>query len=255
MGTWNTCLLDEKPELKAELNTHHLSIGKYVRANDIVEFTESPDVQLRYELEKGIGLSTAQLWMHRLDYRCTKDPRGQFVDGHERKDVVDYRTTIFLPTIERLHPRLRLWSKEGEELPVPDYIPRPMERRVVLWYHDESTFYAHDRRLMRWVKKGPTPVPHAKGEGASLMVADFVSADYGWLSSPDGNESARVLFKAGKNREGCFTSEEILAQATTAMDILQRHFPHDNHILVYDNAPTHLKRAADALSARHMSLK
>ena len=38
--------------------------------------------------------------------------------------------------------------------------------------------------------KSETAVPQAKGEGASLMVADFVSADYGWLWSPDGKEMA-----------------------------------------------------------------
>ena len=31
------------------------------------------------------------------------------------------------------------------------------------------------------------------------MVSDFISADYGWLRSPDGLEEARRLFKAGKN--------------------------------------------------------
>ena len=39
------------------------------------------------------------------------------------------------------------------------------------------------------------------------------------------------------------------------MDILRRHYPHNEHILIYDNATTHQKRAPDALSARHMSLK
>jgi hypothetical protein len=37
-----------------------------------------------------------------------------------------------------------------------------------------------------------------KGEGASEMVADMISADYGWLHSPDGSESTLVLFKASK---------------------------------------------------------
>jgi hypothetical protein len=76
---------------------------------------------------------------------------------------------------------------------------------------------------------------------SSQMVADFVSADYGWLSSPNGKEHARVLFKAGKNREGYFTNEDILAQAEKAMDILQKHYPNEDHILVFDNAKTHLK--------------
>jgi len=43
-----------------------------------------------------------------------------------------------------------------------------------------------------------------------------------------------------------------LKQASTAMDILEKHYPHDNHVLVFDNATTHLKRADDTLSARHM---
>src|SRR6266487_1108564 len=84
------------------------------------------------------------------------------------------------------------------------------------------------------------------------MVADFVSADYGWLHSPDGNDTARVLFKAGKSRDGYFTNEEIIKQAHSAMDILSRHYPDEDHVFIFDNATTHLKRADDALSARKM---
>jgi hypothetical protein len=84
------------------------------------------------------------------------------------------------------------------------------------------------------------------------MVADLVSADYGWLRSPDGKEAARVLFKAGKNREGYFTNEDILKQVETAMDILEKHYPDDDHVLIFDNASTHQKRPDGALSARRM---
>jgi hypothetical protein len=61
-----------------------------------------------------------------------------------------------------------------------------------------------------------------------------------------------VLFRAGKARDGYFTNEEILAQAAKAMDILEKDYPHDDHVLLFDNATTHLKRADDALSARKM---
>ena len=80
-----------------------------------------------------------------------------------------------------------------------------------------------------------------------LMIADFVSADYGWLRF-DG-EAARVLFKAGKNRDGYFTNSEILDHVTTAMNILDKHAPLEKHVFMFDNATTHLKRADDALSA------
>jgi hypothetical protein len=51
---------------------------------------------------------------------------------------------------------------------------------------------------MQWVLENKTAVPWAKDERVSLMVADFVSADYGWLHSPNGEEDACVLLKIGK---------------------------------------------------------
>lgn len=87
---------------------------------------------------------------------------------------------------------------------------------------DECTFYANDRRHSGWKHLDAGSDPHLKGEGTSLMVSDFVSADRGWCRSPDGKESTRVLFRAGKAQDGWFTSDDILKQATTTMDILKR---------------------------------
>ena len=67
----------------------------------------------------------------------------------------------------------------------------PLNRRMaVIWWHNESTFYANDRRKVYWVHKDETAVPQPKGEGASLMVADFMLADYGWLRSVNGEDTA-----------------------------------------------------------------
>lgn len=84
------------------------------------------------------------------------------------------------------------------------------------------------------------------------MVIDIISSDYGWLHSPDGTESAQVLFKARKAREGYFTCKDIIKQASKAMDILEQRYPDEDHVIAFDNASTHLKHANDALSARHM---
>ena len=84
------------------------------------------------------------------------------------------------------------------------------------------------------------------------MVADLVSADYGWLWSPDGAEETQVLFKAGKNHEGYFTLEDILKQAEKAINILEKHYLDEDHVLIYDNATTHLKHPDGALLARKM---
>ena len=46
------------------------------------------------------------------------------------------------------------------------------------------------------------------------MAALHFSPDYRYLCSPDGKEDAHVIFKPGKNRDGYFDNEDILAQAT-----------------------------------------
>jgi hypothetical protein len=143
---------------------------------------------------------------------------------------------------------MRLW-KEGPNGP-EEFIVQG--HPLVAWVHDESIFYANDRRTVRWVHKNKKATPQAKGEDASLMVVDFVSADYGWLCSPDGKESAQVLFKPGKTCNGYFDHEDILKQANRAMDILTQYYPDEDHLLIYDNATTHLKHAGDALSAHRM---
>ncbi|KIK80985.1 hypothetical protein PAXRUDRAFT_15495 [Paxillus rubicundulus Ve08.2h10] len=76
--------------------------------------------------------------------------------------------------------------------------------------------------------------------------------DHGWLHSPDRKETAQVLFKVGKSHNGYFTNQDIFDHAKKAMDILEKYYPDEDHILVFDNATTHLKRADDALSAWKM---
>jgi hypothetical protein len=49
------------------------------------------------------------------------------------------------------------------------------------------------------VHKTENAIPYAKGEGASMMIADMISPNYGWLQLPDRNKKVRVVFKAGKN--------------------------------------------------------
>jgi len=247
-GTRNISRLDTKQDLHEELREHLQSVGKYVRAQDIVDYLSRPEVKAKYG--PSISLKTAQRWMESLGYVWANTPTGCYIDGHERDDVVKYRQNIFLPAWFAKEPHLRVWTDKNIADPVDPSSPG----KDVFWYHDESVAYAHDRRERRWVPYDETAVPRPKGEGHSLMVADFVSADYGWLQSPDGTESARVLIRPGARRDGYFTHTDVIAQVTKAMDILSTYYPNDNHTFIFDNATTHVKRAADALSARNMPL-
>ena len=71
-----------------------------------------------------------------------------------------------------------------------EHLPTGGGKRVIAWFHDESVCYAHDQQKKGWYHKSASTKPYAKDEGASLMIANFVSADFGWLSSPDGKQSA-----------------------------------------------------------------
>ena len=134
---------------------------------------------------------------------------------------------------------------------LPYYGPLIEGKRVVIWLHDESIFYAHDRRRKHWLHKDAPARPYQKGDGASFMVADYISADFGWLKGRNG-ETARRVMRPGKNKDGYFTCDDIKEHAEAAIAILHCDYPDFDHVFVYDNASTHLKRPEGSLSARNM---
>ncbi|RPD65154.1 hypothetical protein L227DRAFT_583210 [Lentinus tigrinus ALCF2SS1-6] len=211
-GKWTKSRLEDE-DLVQELHLHLQSIGLWISAMDIVHYMARTSIQERYGM---------------------------------KKDVTKYRQECYLPAWSELQPALRVWTEENISVSVHD-LPASSHIRC-----STSTFYQNDRRQVRWVHSSETAKPRPKGEGASLMVADFVSADYGWLASPDGTETAQVLFRAGKNREGYFTNEDILAQMRKAMAIVKKYYSNDDHVFVFDNATTHTKCPDGALSARAM---
>jgi hypothetical protein len=273
-GAWNHSLL-KHGKLATDLLNHLQSVGKYVKAQDIVDYLALPETKERHAYDESISLRTAQRWMLLMNFRWKRKGSGQYEDGHERLDVVLHRQDKFLPKMAEWMRRMRYW-KVGDEMSPAEGPPiwplgfnlqarvhaeradgTQVTKRVVVWFHDESTFYQNDRRHTYWIHDSAKHIPQPKGEGVSCMAADFVSADYGWLKAPPGSgvdDEARILFKAGKNRDGYFTNDDVLEHATRAMDLLEQHYPDDQHVFVYDNATTHTARPANSLSARSMTL-
>jgi len=95
-GTWNMSILEDE-DFRQELELHLQGIDKYVSAVDIVRYVDQPEVKARLKLTKTISLAMGQWWMKEMDYRWTKTPSGQFVDGHERANVVEYHQLVLLP--------------------------------------------------------------------------------------------------------------------------------------------------------------
>ena len=64
---------------------------------------------------------------------------------------------------------------------------------------------------------------------------------------------ARLIFQPGKNRDGWFTADHLLNQVDNAIDIFEDIMNgYAQALFLFDNAPSHRKRADDALSARLM---
>jgi hypothetical protein len=140
-GCHNTSIIDDE-DLQLELCAHLQSIGKYVVSQDIVQFMEQPDIQTCYGLKKGISEWRGRNWMNKLGYWWTEDKKGQYVDGHKRDDIIEYWQKIFLPIWKALEPYLQNWHHDGTEDATGGNQTWP--RQIVLWFHDESTFYVHD---------------------------------------------------------------------------------------------------------------
>ncbi|KAI0311869.1 hypothetical protein OF83DRAFT_1068142, partial [Amylostereum chailletii] len=94
-GAWNESLLGEG--LQSDILEHIRTLGEHFKAEDVQKFIATPDIQDKYELGGPVHLSTVQRWLYQMNYRFTKQPHGQYVDGHEREDVVAYRQNVYLP--------------------------------------------------------------------------------------------------------------------------------------------------------------
>ncbi|KAF8881271.1 hypothetical protein CPB84DRAFT_1751214 [Gymnopilus junonius] len=106
-GTWTKARIDADKEFAQEINLFLQSKGKYVKANDISVFLNDKEIQKKWELlKKTIGKATAKWWMKKLGYIWVRNHKGQYVDGHEHEDVVDYRQKFYLPKWYELQPRM-----------------------------------------------------------------------------------------------------------------------------------------------------
>ncbi|KAJ7658886.1 hypothetical protein B0H17DRAFT_1213092 [Mycena rosella] len=247
-GDWKESLLADE-DIATDINLYLQESGNDITAEKVSKYLARPEVMEKHGITKTISIRTARRYLNALGYRYHQPKKGQYSDGHERPDVVYERDKVYIPAIRSLERRMHRWSKDNE----PEYGPRMPGRRVILWNHDESVFYAHERKRKNWYHKDAAAKLHQKGDGHSLMVADFVSADFGWSpTSLDGKRTARRFLKPGKGREGYFTTENILEQAEEFMDILDEVYPEFEHHFIYDNATIHRKRPDGSLSARLM---
>lgn len=139
-GDWNKSLLVNE-NIVNETSIYLLSLGNEITAKKLMDFFHRVDIKEKYGIQRDISHKTACRYLQALGYRYQSTPKGQYVDGHEREDVITYREKVFLPKWKKLFDRMATWDKDHNE-----YLPTGAGKRVIAWFHDESVFYAHDRR-------------------------------------------------------------------------------------------------------------
>ena len=126
--------------------------------------------------------TTRRCLSRKLGWRYGRHKNRMYIDGHEQWDVVEYREQ-FVERFKEYKRQFHTRDDAGiESLPSGFLVPRVIGCFcLVLITHDESTFYQNDQRNIHWGCPGGNNTPKPKGEGASLMVSDFLTADWGRL--------------------------------------------------------------------------
>ena len=186
-STWIKACISADEEFAQEINLHIQSKGKYLKADDISVFLNTKDVQDKWGLKKSIGKATAKHWLRRLGYHWVKNHKGQYVDEHECKDVVDYHQNIYLPRWYELQSQMQTWENNRDEEPLN---LAPEIKPVFPHFHNEFIYYANNRRHAQWVHEYTSATPYVKGEGSSMMTVQYFSPNHEYLCSPDGKEDS-----------------------------------------------------------------
>lgn len=175
-------------DLNQLIHLHLLEISKegHIHAQDIVNFLQTPAMRAHIGSDGGLTIRGAQRWMEQMGWRYGTAKNGMYKDGHESPEVVEYRKAFCNRWVTDYAPRMHVYGNNGELVSNPTTVDLRNGRfPLILVTHDESTFYANDRRKTGWHHPDAN-VPQPKGEGQSVMVSDFLTPNWGRLK--DGEQ-------------------------------------------------------------------
>ena len=208
-----------------------------------VNSTLLPNTNLPPGFPECIAPRTARRWLHNLGFSPQPSKKGLYFDGHEREDVVEYRR-IFLNKILALQsthlPPPTCTSGQTEEL----IGNNEFEKRLVMIYHDESSFHANEGQTWQWAEEDKQML-RPKSHGRGLMISDFIEEHGGYLqlaeeeheiakiSMPNIPKKAREIFKFGAQGDGYWNNELFIKQVKIAMSIAEFKYPKDQNTLLF----------------------
>lgn len=125
----------------------------------------------QYKPNTKISLTTSYCWLHCLGFHARKYSKGLYYDGHERPDVVEYRSR-YLNVMAELRSRSAKYAGDNLEqrLPVDPQLLNG-QKRTVFCFHDESTVHANERPKYAWLCDNTNEL-RKKGQGRLIHDSD-----------------------------------------------------------------------------------
>ena len=192
-----------------------------------------PNETLQPGFPRRISVETARKWLHELGFDVIAKKKGTFVDGHERDDVVEYRSKFLRKMVGLGFLNSSNSPSEDAKSAVSKFNIQPPQHfidKTVIIFHDESTFQSNDDQPTLWGEKGTT-VMRPKSKGSGIMISDFIDEKNGFLAltkeeydravvnDPSIRMYARQFLEYGESREGYWTSDKFIVQIEKSVKI------------------------------------
>ena len=113
-GDWNESLLVIE-DLVNKISIYLLSLGNDITANKLMDFLHYTDTKAKYGIEQDITHKTACWYLQAPGYHHQSMPKSQYIDGHEREDVVTYQKKVFLLKWKEIMDCMAVWNKDLKE--------------------------------------------------------------------------------------------------------------------------------------------
>ena len=221
-----------------------------------------------------IQARTAREWLNRLGYRWKNVSKGVYIDGHERKDVVEYRKWFVKEWFD-MQPYVREWEEIYDENGVVTGLKKKQKEKeksgkygdgkeIVVVTHDESTFSANDGRRSCWMAEGES-ILRPKGRGKGIMVSEFLTGAgrlniRGEVSNEELEKEgltrdATIYFEYGDKADRWWNGEDMVKQVLEkAIPVFEKEFGKEcRACFMFDNSSNHGMFAEDALVASRMN--
>ncbi|KAJ6498232.1 hypothetical protein DFH09DRAFT_336542 [Mycena vulgaris] len=134
------------------------------------------------KVDKTICESTAVQWLKKMGFALCRVQKGVYVDGHERKDVVESREKLIEHLWLKVLPFCYQYEGEpGETLAEIAPVLQDGEKIHYPIAHDECCVHANDQANFEWIRDGEQPL-RQKSRGRLVHVSSFILEHCGVLS-------------------------------------------------------------------------